>query len=200
MSQLIEKALARAKRINNGDAFGKITKARSKLMKGQVGMASILLGLELVEADLPSFDYIIISSGSALTHAGLLLGLRALGDTTPVYGVCVRRDAEAQSARVAKRTADVAALMGLDVQVPSADVRLFDGVLAPGYGQLNDAVLSAIKQTAQLEGLLLDPVYTGKAMAGALALANAKKLAGRKVLFWHTGGTPALFAYADQLV
>ena len=138
--------------------------------------------MELVEADLPPFDDIIVSSGSALTHAGLLLGLRALGDTTPVYGVCVRRDAEAQSARVAKRTADVAALMGLDVQVPSADVRLFDGVLAPGYGQLNDAVLSAIKQTAQLEGLLLDPVYTGKAMAGALWHSrNAKKA-------WRDGG------------
>lgn len=160
----------------------------------------VAAALELVEADLPPFDDIIVSSGSALTHAGLLLGLRALGNTTPVYGVCVRRNAEAQSARVAKRTADVAVLLGLDVQVPSTDVRLFGGVLAPGYGQLNDAVLSAIKQTAQLEGLLLDPVYTGKAMAGALALAKAKKLAGRRVLFWHTGGTPALFAYADQLV
>jgi D-cysteine desulfhydrase family pyridoxal phosphate-dependent enzyme len=160
----------------------------------------VAAALELVEADLPPFDDIIVSSGSALTHAGLLLGLRALGDTTPVYGICVRRDAVAQSARVAKRTADVAALMGLDVQVPSTDVRLFDGVLAPGYGQLNNAILFAIKQTAQLEGLLLDPVYTGKAMAGALALAKAKSLAGRRVLFWHTGGTPALFAYADQLV
>lgn len=118
---------------------------------------------------------------------------------TPVYGICVRLDAGTQSARVANRTADLADLTVLDVQVSPTDVRLFDGVLAPGYGQLNDAILSAIDQIAQLDGLLLDPVYTGKAMAGTLALAKTKSLAGCRVLFWHTGGTPALFAYADQL-
>lgn len=156
--------------------------------------------LELAEADLPPFDDIIVSSGNALTYTGLLLGLRAVSDKTPVYGVCVRRDATAQTARVATRTADLAALMNLDVDVPATDVRLFDGVLASGYGQLNQAVRQAIQQTAELEGLLLDPVYTGKSMAGALALAKARRLAGKRVLFWHTGGTPALFAYADQLV
>jgi D-cysteine desulfhydrase/L-cysteate sulfo-lyase len=160
----------------------------------------VAAALELIEAGLPPFDEIIVSSGSALTHSGILLGLRALGDRTSVYGICVRRNAKAQSQRVTKRTADLAALMGLDVQVPDTDVRLFDGVLAPGYGQLNDHVRSAIKQTAEMEGLLLDPVYTGKAMAGALALVKAGELSGKRVLFWHTGGTPALFAYADQLV
>ncbi len=153
----------------------------------------------MVEAILPPFDDIIVSSRSALTHAGLLLGLKALGGMTPVYGICVRLDAGTQSARVANRTADLADLTVLDVQVSPTDVRLFDGVLAPGYGQLNDAILSAIDQIAQLDGLLLDPVYTGKAMAGTLALAKTKSLAGCRVLFWHTGGTPALFAYADQL-
>ena len=93
----------------------------------------------------------------------------------------------------------MADLTGLDVQVSPTDVRLFDGVLAPGYSHLDDATLSAINQTAQLDGLLLDPVYTGKAMVGTLALAKTKRLAGRRVLFWHTGGTPALFAYADKL-
>lgn len=159
----------------------------------------IAAALEIVESDASEFDEIIVSSGSALTHSGLLFGLRALGVQTPVYGVCVRRDAKAQTARVAKRTADLAALTGLSAPIEPSDIRLFDGVLAPGYGQLNAQVICAIRQTAELEGLLLDPVYTGKAMAGALALAGMDKLAGKRVLFWHTGGTPALFAYADQL-
>lgn len=145
------------------------------------------------------FDDIIVGSGSALTHAGLLFGLRALGISTPVYGICVRRDAASQSARVAQRMADLAALTGLDVTVSPRDVRLFDGVLAPGYGQLNARTTAAIRQTAELEGLFLDPVYTGKAMAGLIALAGKAQLGGKRVLFWHTGGAPALFAYADQL-
>lgn len=159
----------------------------------------IAAALELVESGAPAFDEILISSGSALTHSGVLVGLRALGIDTPVYGVCVRRDAETQTTRVAKRSKDLAALTGLDVEIQAKDVRLYDGVLAPGYGQLNDQVIQAIRQTAQLEGLLLDPVYTGKTMAAAFALAAEGRLAGKRVLFWHTGGTPALFAYADQL-
>lgn len=155
----------------------------------------VAAALELVEADLPPFDDIIVSSGSGLTHAGLLAWPKGTGqhdaDLWRLYRSKCRRH---RSARVAKQAADVATLMGLDVQVPSTVVRLFDGILAPGYGQLNDAVLSVIKQTPQLEGLLLDSVYTGKGMAGALALAKAKYLAERRVLLWHTGGTPALFA------
>lgn len=150
-------------------------------------------------ATIEPLDEIVVASGSALTHTGLLYGLRALGLDIPVHGICVRRDATAQAARVARRVKDLGEMTGLSVAVGAADIRMFDGTLAPGYGRLNGATTDAIEQTAQREGLFLDPVYTGKTMAGLIELARTGGLAGRRVLFWHTGGQPALFAYADQL-
>ncbi len=144
-------------------------------------------------------DEIVVASGSALTHAGLLFGLRALGLSVPVRGICVRRGAAAQAPRVAQRLRDLNALTGLSVTFGADDVRVFDGALAPGYGKLNPATQHAIERAAQREGLFLDPVYTGKTMAGLIQLAERGELAGERVLFWHTGGLPALFAYADQL-
>jgi len=145
-------------------------------------------------------DEIVVGSGSALTHAGLLLGLRLAGDATPVRGVCVRRDAAQQTARVRQRVADTATLLGVDGQtVPLEDVRVTDAALGPGYGQMTSDTRAAIERTARAEGLFLDPVYTGKVMAGLIELAQARAFSGRRVLFWHTGGQPALFGYADQL-
>lgn len=145
-------------------------------------------------------DEIIVASGSALTHAGLLLGLRLAGDTTQVRGVCVRRNAAQQSARVMQRVADTAALLGVDSQVVTPeDVRVTDAALGPGYGQMSTETRAAIERTARAEGLFLDPVYTGKVMAGLIGLAKADAFSGQRVLFWHTGGQPALFGYADQL-
>ena len=158
--------------------------------------------MELVEQvdDLDAFDEIIIASGSALTHAGLLYGLRYLGSRTSVYGICVRRDALSQEIRVRERLTDIAELLKEPPVVDLTDIRVYDGVLAPGYGQLNTVTHEAIKWAARSEGLYLDPVYTGKAMAGLIQLTAVNDLAGYRVLFWHTGGTPALFGYGDQLV
>lgn len=145
-------------------------------------------------------DEIVVGSGSALTHAGLLLGLRLAGDTTPVRGVCVRRNAAQQTARVMQRVADTAALLGVDGQVVTPeDVRVTDSALGPGYGQMSTETRAAIERTARAEGLFLDPVYTGKVMAGLIGLAKADAFSGQRILFWHTGGQPALFGYADQL-
>lgn len=143
---------------------------------------------------------LVVASGSALTHAGLLLGLRLLGSDIKVIGVCVRRAAGPQAARVAQRVEDTARLMGLASPVTPTDIHLTDTALAPGYGQLNPATRAAIQTTAQTEGLFLDPVYTGKTMAGVTHLAQANALTGQRVIFWHTGGQPALFGYADDLV
>lgn len=149
--------------------------------------------------DLPPIDEIILPTGSALTHVGLLFGLRQLGLKTPVRGICVRRDAVAQRARVLQRCDDLARLLNTNSPVAAADIRVSDTVLAPGYGRMSDAVTQAISLTAKHEGLFLDPVYTGKAMAGLIALRTDDDLAGKTVLFWHTGGLPALFAYGHQL-
>lgn len=145
------------------------------------------------------FDDIVIGSGSSLTHVGLLYGLRALGVRTTVHGICVRRNAQDQRRRVAKRLDDLAALLEIHVGIETVDINLFDGVLDPGYGRLNEATKAAIGQAATREGLFLDPVYTGKVMAGLMRLVETGKLTGDRVLFWHTGGQPALFGYADEL-
>ena len=85
-----------------------------------------------------------------------------------------------------------------EAQARGAEVS--DTVHAPGYGRLNDAVREAMAMAARHEALLLDPVYTGKAMAGLVAHVRAGRItAGSRVLFLHTGGLPALFAYADKL-
>lgn len=143
-------------------------------------------------------DEIVVPSGSGATHAGLLFGLRALGSSISVYGICVRRSAKDQHERIAARCREIAELLGLVCPVPETDIHLDETHLAPGYGCLNKATLSAILQAARTEALILDPVYSGKAMAGFLERASRART-GRHLLFWHTGGTPAVFAYGDDL-
>ena len=146
------------------------------------------------------FDALVCASGSAATHAGVLVGLRAVGGTMPVHGICVRRDARRQGARVAEVAAELAEMIERPSAFDAGDVDVFDAVLAPGYGRLNDAVREALEMAARHEALLLDPVYTGKAMAGLIAHVRSGRIApGSRVLFLHTGGLPAIFAYADRL-
>lgn len=158
--------------------------------------------LELAEQldDLNSFDGFVVPSGSGMTHGGLLVGLRALGIDKPVYGICVRRNADVQAERIADHCTNIEQLMGLPPSVTAEDVNAVDAVLAPGYGQLNDATFAAVVMAARSEGLMLDTVYSGRAMAGLVYLAQESVIAkGSKVLFLHTGGTPALFAYSEVL-
>ena len=146
------------------------------------------------------FDAVVCASGSALTHAGTLVGMRAIGETMPVCGICVRRGASRQRPRVAGRAAELAAMIGRSDVIDESEVDVSDEVHPPGYGKLNDAVREAMSMVARLEALLLDPVYTGKAMAGLIAHVRSGRIAaGSRVLFLHTGGLPALFAYAHRL-
>ncbi len=147
-----------------------------------------------------AFDAVVCPTGSALTHAGILVGLRALGETAPVHGICVRRDAGSQETRVRKVASELAAMIERPEAFDANDVWAFDGVLAGGYGRLNDAVRETIALAARREGLLLDPVYTGKTMAGLIDHVRSGVIPkGSRVLFIHTGGLPAIFAYGDQL-
>lgn len=145
-----------------------------------------------------TFDQIVVATGSGVTHAGLLFGLRAQGDNTAVTGICVRRQKELQIPRIDKHCENIAKLLGIENPVKSDDIVINDDALAPGYGQINDAVLEAIKLTAHNEGIILDPVYTGRTMAGFLSLVR-KASAGEKLLFIHTGGQPSIFGYEDDL-
>ena len=143
-------------------------------------------------------DGIVIGTGSAMTHAGLVAGLRALGSKIPVYGFCVRRDQAAQKERVFEKTKVVAEMIGHPDIISEDDIWTDDKMLRPGYGRLNSDVLDAIHNTAKWEGILLDPVYTGKAMAGLIHLVKSKHFSeDQTVVFLHSGGTPAVFGYPE---
>ena len=154
--------------------------------------------LEQMDAGSLAIDEVVAASGSGNTHAGLLFGLRALGSPITVTGICVRRPAEAQRGRVAARCREIAELLGVEPVVEDRDIHLIDDFLTPGYGQLNQATIEAIGMAAQTEALILDPVYTGKTMAGFIQRARQAE-PGRSLLFVHTGGMPAVFAYGTAL-
>jgi D-cysteine desulfhydrase/L-cysteate sulfo-lyase len=147
------------------------------------------------------FDHVVVASGSGLTHGGLLVGFRALGrDDIRVQAMCVRRDADSQRQRMRRRAAMIADLIGHDSLIDEADLLINDRCFPPSYGKLNGATQAAIAAFARREGLLLDPVYSGKVAAGMMHMAAAGDFAHAKgVIFIHTGGQPALFAYEPAL-
>jgi 1-aminocyclopropane-1-carboxylate deaminase/D-cysteine desulfhydrase-like pyridoxal-dependent ACC family enzyme len=112
----------------------------------------------------------------------------------------VRRNKEIQAPRVLARCSEISELLGTPEYVTTDDIILNDVPLAPGYGLLNPLTIEALKLAASLEGLLLDPVYTGKAMAGVIDRVRTNTYDnGTNVLFLHTGGQPSLFAYESEL-
>lgn len=152
----------------------------------------------LQQSETGRMDEIVVASGSGATHAGLLFGLRALGSTIPVKGICVRRAKDLQRPRIAGHCEKLAALLQMKNPVREEDIDINDDALAPGYGKMNDAVIEAIKLTAIHEGIILDPVYTGRTMAGFLTHAR-QATPGQNLLFIHTGGQPAVFGYEADL-
>ena len=163
---------------------------------GYVVMAQELL--QQIEAAGLKVDEIIIPSGSGATHGGFLFGLRALGSQIPVTGICVRRDAAQQKPRIERRCQEIAELLEIENPAAPDDVVVTDAFLAPGYGKASEEVLEAIRLAARTEALILDPVYSGKTMAGFIDAAKRKEGEGALV-FIHTGGTPAIFAYEGDL-
>lgn len=143
------------------------------------------------------FDEVFVATGSGNTHAGLLFGLRAVGIDVKLTGVCVRRDAASQRPRIEKRCEEIAALLQVSSPIAADDIRIDDSFLAPGYGKAGEGVMTAIFLGARREALLLDPTYTGKVFAAFLQAAR-KSAKSDNLLFIHTGGAPALFAYQSD--
>ncbi len=141
---------------------------------------------------------IVVASGSGNTHAGLLYGLRALGNTIPVTGICVRRTADQQRPRLLGHCRRISELLDIDQPVTDADIELNDSLLAPGYGYASDEVLKAILTGARTEALMLDPTYAGKTFAGFI-MEVSDSVGSGAAIFIHTGGTPGLFAYETEL-
>ncbi|NKB64603.1 MAG: pyridoxal-phosphate dependent enzyme [Gammaproteobacteria bacterium] len=163
---------------------------------GYVIAAQELLN-QIKEYDL-SFDQVIVPSGSGNTHGGLLFGLRALGSELKVRGICIRRNTEIQFPRIRRRCEDIATLLQVKNMVADHDVILDDQFLAPGYGLMSSATVEGILWGARYEALMLDPTYSGKAMSACIEYAR-KSDPDSSILFWHTGGTPGLFAYQNDL-
>ena len=140
----------------------------------------------------------IVPTGSASTHTGFLLGVRACGSNIPVHGVCVRRDAPSQLQRVDTKLKSVIEAIGIDISIPDTDIICDDSMLAPGYGLLNDATVDAIHYLARREGIMLDPTYSGKTFAVLLAMLRRGDFsADDHVVFLHTGGSVSVFAYPE---
>ncbi|HBM0952319.1 D-cysteine desulfhydrase [Enterobacter kobei] len=140
-----------------------------------------------------SLSSVVVASGSAGTHAGLAVGLEQLMPEVELIGVTVSRSVADQKPKVFTLQQAVAEQLALKAK---ADILLWDDYFAPGYGTPNEEGMEAVKLLARLEGILLDPVYTGKAMAGLIDGITQKRFKDEgPILFVHTGGAPALFAY-----
>lgn len=143
-------------------------------------------------------DHMVVPSGSAGTHAGIIAGMMGNNAGIPVTGIGVNRKKEAQEAAVLKLAQETLDYIGTGVNMPAEAVVAFDEYVGPGYSLPTDGMVEAVKLLAGTESILLDPVYSGKAMAGLIDLVRKDYFpAGSNVLFLHTGGSPALFAYLD---
>jgi len=146
-------------------------------------------------------DRVVCASGSAGTHAGLLAGFWGNSSGIPVVGINVSRKKQEQEEKVHDLALRTAAHVGAAGTLPRDAVVCFDGYVGPGYSLPTPSMVEAVRMLARTEAILLDPVYTGKAMAGLIDLVRKgvfKK--GEQVLFVHTGGSPALYAYEDVIL
>ena len=163
---------------------------------GSLGYVQCALEIAAQSHDV-TFSSIVVASGSAGTHAGLAVGLQQLLPESELIGVTVSRKVIDQLPKVEQLQKAVACSLDIDELAP---ITLWDDYFAPQYGMPNDEGMAAVKLLAHQEGVLLDPVYTGKAMAGLIDGISQKRFRDEgPILFVHTGGAPALFAYHPQV-
>ena len=139
-------------------------------------------------------EAIILATGSGGTHAGWLLGTRALGSPWMVESFTVSREAEAVRIEIARLATEAAALLSLDWRFAPAEAIVHGGFIGAGYGIPSPEAADAIRLVGRTEGVLLDPTYTGKAMTGLLEHLRRGLFPYRSIVFVHTGGGPAFFA------
>jgi L-cysteate sulfo-lyase len=140
-------------------------------------------------------DWIIIPSSSGGTQAGLTVGARLFGFSGKILGISVDEPRQILQQRVAKLASDTSVRLGNSISFRPEEILVNSDYSTPGYGVMTAAELEAISLFAKSEGLLLDPVYTGRAAAGLIDLIRRGFFKeDETILFWHTGGQPALFA------
>ncbi len=146
-------------------------------------------------------DHVVVGSGSSGTHGGLLAGFLGNRFDVPILGVGVSRDPQDQAPLVHKEAQAVCDLLGLGIAVPLDAVTCIGGYWQPKYSVPNARMVEAVQLLARTEAILLDPVYTGKVMAGLIGMSREGRFrSDENVLFVHTGGAPALHAYERELL
>lgn len=145
-------------------------------------------------------DHLVTATGSAGTQAGLVVGLKATNSGIPLLGIGVGAPKAEQETKVFELALETAAFVGTPGCVHRSDVIANCDYVGAGYGETTESMNDAVLLLARLEGLLFDPVYSGKALAGLIDLVSRGDLAdARSIVFLHTGGAVGLFAYGDQL-
>jgi len=171
----------------------------------EIGAAGFVAALEELKAQLDALrlrvDRVVFASSSFGTQAGLCVGAKALGFEAQLAGIAIDSTREELQASVAEIAARLSARIGVQTSVPAGEVVAYDAYVGGGYAVLGQPEREAIQLAARHEGIVLDPVYTGRAMAGLIDLVRRGEFsADETIVFWHTGGTPALFAYAEELL
>ena len=147
------------------------------------------------------FDHLVVGSGSSGTHGGLLAGFLGNRIDVPITGIGVSRDPVDQEPLVHREAQAVADLLESGMTIPRDAVVSIGGYWQPKYSVPNARMVEAVQALARSEAILLDPVYTGKVMAGLIGLTRSGRFQpGQRVLFLHTGGAPSLHAYEAELL
>jgi D-cysteine desulfhydrase len=149
------------------------------------------------------FSHVIFASSSGGTHAGLILGKQIHNKAFELIGINIDKEANSDvpfEQQITQLVNSTAKFISLDYNFTMEQLILNSDYVGGGYGVVGPQENEAITLTAKFEGILLDPVYTAKAMSGLIHLIRSGKITkSDKVLFWHTGGAPSLFAYTDDL-
>ena len=172
-----------------------------------VGATGYVLAMIELEGQLRTIqhrlDHIVFASSSGGTQAGMVLGAQLAGFGGQLHGVSVDKDnleREAYEEEVAQIANECAQYIGSDIRLTKQHIKVVYGYTGEGYGVVSNLEREAIRLMARNEGVILDPVYTGRAFGGLIDLIRKGAFKrGESVLFWHTGGAPALFAYAKEL-
>jgi D-cysteine desulfhydrase len=148
-------------------------------------------------------NHIVFASCSGGTHAGMVLGKKLYDVEPEILGVSIEKDMTGEiplKEHIVSIANGAARLLEAEQKVTGQDIDLIDGYNEAGYGVITSQEVEAISLLAKSEGIFLDPVYTGRAFAGLLDMLKKGYFAkGSNIMFWHTGGAPANFQYADRI-
>lgn len=148
-----------------------------------------------------NIDSVVVATGSGSTQAGLLVGAKILSPETKIIGISVSEEKEKMRDYVRKIAEHTLSEINIKDKIEDDEIIVFDEYLNEGYGVLNKEIADAIAIVAKEEGIFLDPVYTGKAMAGMIDLiVKGYFKESENIVFFHTGGTPAIFPYRKEII